>query len=115
MGPEGVLVNEPLEPVHHEPVEGSTKRVGFRYHISFLKFNVEKGSDDCEPEVGEEGDESVDQVAHCRVDRGRREEIAEGPSLHVYAALRGLSGDSGPSIIAVHSIKLTPFLSYLGR
>ena len=37
MGSEGVLVDEPLEPVHHEPVEGSTKRVGFRYHVSFLK------------------------------------------------------------------------------
>jgi hypothetical protein len=27
MNLEGVLVFEPLEPVHHEPLEGSTKRV----------------------------------------------------------------------------------------
>ena len=44
---------------------------------------MEKGSDDCEPEVGEEGYECVDHVAHGHVDRGCREEIAEGPSLHV--------------------------------
>ena len=43
MSVEGVLVYEPLEPLHHEPVEGSTKRVGFQYHISFLGFNVGKG------------------------------------------------------------------------
>ena len=83
MSPERVLVYEPLEPLHHEPVEGSSKRVGFRYHISFLRFRVEKGSDDCEPEVGEESYECVDHVAHGHVDRGRREEIVEGPSLHV--------------------------------
>ncbi len=71
MGPEGVLDYEPLEPVHHEPVEGSTNRVGFRYHISFLKFNVEKGSDSEDPEVGEEGYECVEHVVHGHVDRGR--------------------------------------------
>ena len=67
-----VLVYELLELVHHEAVEGSTKRVRFRDHISFLNFNVEKGSDDCLPEVGEEGNEGADQVAHGHVDRGRR-------------------------------------------
>ncbi len=99
-----MLVYELLELVHHEAVEGSTKRVRFRDHISFLNFNVEKGSDDCLPEVGEEGNEGADQVAHGHVDRGRREEIVKGPSIPVYAALRGLPGDSGPSVFAVHSI-----------
>ena len=76
---------------------------------------MEKGSDDCEPEVGEEGYECVDHVVHGQVDRGCREEVVEGSSFHVYVALRGLPGDSGPSVLAVHSIKLTPFLDYLGR
>jgi len=66
-----MLIDQPLEPVHHEPVEGSTERVGFRYHIPFLRLRVEKGLDDCEPEVGEEGYEGVDHVAHGHVDRGR--------------------------------------------
>jgi len=43
VSPNGVLDYEPLEPVHHEPVEGSTERVGFQYHTSFLRFRGEKG------------------------------------------------------------------------
>jgi hypothetical protein len=114
VGPERVLVYDPLEPVHHETVEGSTERIGFRYHISFLKFS------------GKRGQMTVSSKLAKRVVRAlirwlmvtqtvAVERIGEGPSLHAYAALRGLSGDSGPSVIAVYSNTLTPFLDCLGR